>query len=291
MKTVLVDIETDGLNYSKIHCLAVKIYGEVGAPVLFTDMHKFAQWAEKNGVLHGARWVAHNGCGFDFHVLSELTAVDVSPSTCIDTQVLSKLHDYNKFNGHGLKEWGLYLGIHKGDYDGGWEKYSVEMGEYCVQDVIVLEAIYKALEHMVDNPAWEMAVHVEHDMAFICRDLETNGFTFNSRKALSMLSEIEEKLDKLKHLFEEKFPKKRVKVKTCKFRKKVDGSLYSNVVQDYADYEIELHDDGEHYDCFEYRAFNPGSPKDRIDILWDAGWKPYEKTKGHLKAIREARSK
>ena len=33
--------------------------------------------------------------------------------------------------------------------------------------------------------------------------------------------------------------------------------------------------------------FNPGSTKQRIERLWEAGWKPVDKTKGHLLFERE----
>jgi len=42
--------------------------------------------------------------------------------------------------------------------------------------------------------------------------------------------------------------------------------------------------------CFtliESVPFNPRSPKQCIDRLWEAGWEPTEKTKGHIKAERE----
>lgn len=32
--------------------------------------------------------------------------------------------------------------------------------------------------------------------------------------------------------------------------------------------------------------FNPGSPKQRVDLFWDYNWKPTEKTKGHLDFLR-----
>jgi hypothetical protein len=38
--------------------------------------------------------------------------------------------------------------------------------------------------------------------------------------------------------------------------------------------------------CYDYVPFNPGSPKDRIEKLWEAGWKPHEKTKTHQEFLR-----
>lgn len=36
--------------------------------------------------------------------------------------------------------------------------------------------------------------------------------------------------------------------------------------------------------------FNPASPKQRIDVLTEAGWKPTEKTKGHIAELRKGKS-
>ena len=47
--------------------------------------------------------------------------------------------------------------------------------------------------------------------------------------------------------------------------------------------------EGDELICFDYQAFNPGSPVDRIDVLWDAGWKPVIKTKGHKKFEKDSR--
>ena len=38
--------------------------------------------------------------------------------------------------------------------------------------------------------------------------------------------------------------------------------------------------------CYDFISFNPGDSKDRVDVLWDAGWKPFEKTATHNKFNR-----
>ena len=35
--------------------------------------------------------------------------------------------------------------------------------------------------------------------------------------------------------------------------------------------------------CWDYKSFNPGSTKDRVEKLWEAGWNPTEKSNGHYK--------
>lgn len=288
--TVLVDIETDGLEYTKIHCIAMQILGVMHEPKLFTDVGEFNDFCYDEGVMDGARWVAHNGCGFDFHVINDLTDVTVDTKIAIDTLVLSKLVFYSKFGTHSLKELGQSLGVHKGDYEGGWEVYTPEMGEYCVQDVVVLEAIYNQFERVISNPKWAKSIEVEHRMAYICRDMQANGFDFDVSAAEATLDEVTADMTALEKGFDVAFPPKLKLAKTCKLRKKKNGDYYDNVINDFATYdEVKIREEDGEYDCYEFVPFNPGSPRDRIDVLWDAGWKPHEKTEGHKKKLKEAR--
>jgi hypothetical protein len=39
--------------------------------------------------------------------------------------------------------------------------------------------------------------------------------------------------------------------------------------------------------CYDWIEFKPSSPKMRIDRLWEAGWTPVEKTKGHIQYDRD----
>jgi hypothetical protein len=43
--------------------------------------------------------------------------------------------------------------------------------------------------------------------------------------------------------------------------------------------------------CYDWVDFDPGSPKQRIDRLWEAGWQPVDKTKGHIQWEREQRDR
>jgi DNA polymerase-1 len=44
---------------------------------------------------------------------------------------------------------------------------------------------------------------------------------------------------------------------------------------------------GHSFSLIEFVPFNPGSPKQIVERLNESGWKPYENTKGHIKAERE----
>ena len=62
-------------------------------------------------------------------------------------------------SGHGLKQWGVFLGELKGDYgdqEDAWDVYREDMFVYCEQDVLVTTKLYHWLCHQanfdVNNP-------------------------------------------------------------------------------------------------------------------------------------------
>lgn len=119
---------------------------------------------------------------------------------------------------HSLKAWGLRLGIHKGDYAGGWKQWSPEMHEYMDQDVEVLIAQFKWLraakpvswgvqygwDRKKDKPIFRnfdfdklspppVASQIEHEFAAIIRRMESRGFTFDHGQALKLQAELQKK--------------------------------------------------------------------------------------------------
>ena len=282
---VFADIETDGLNPTKIHCISI-FYPSINFRYTFTDMAKFHSWVINT---EPSVWVFHNGLGFDVPVINRLVASNlINPKKVIDTFVVSRLVNYTKFSTHSLRELGEYLGVFKGDYTGSWDNCSEEMIKYCEQDVEVLEAIYDHYQFALKDTQWKQSLRVEHDMAIVCRQMSDNGFHFNKAKAESLLSEIETKTNEIKDSFAIAFPPTLQEVNRIKLRKKKDGSLFSNVDAAYSKYPL-CKTEGEELVCFDYVATDPNSPKKRIDILWDAGWKPTDKTDGYKKFIKDSR--
>lgn len=178
MQVVLFDVETNGLldELDRVHCIAagppegeVKLYHDHGG-------RRDGTLAEGLELLASADvLVAHNLIGFDLPALRK--ACDFEPRGLLwDTLVVSRLaypdlrpRDFARkdlpgrlIGRHSLEAWGYRLGVHKGDYKthADWSRYSEEMGDYCVQDVRVLQAIYG---HLKDYPP--KAVALEHEFA------------------------------------------------------------------------------------------------------------------------------
>ena len=91
------------------------------------------------------------------------------------------------YGSHSLKAWGLRMGNHKGDYDGGWETYSEDMLHYMEQDVEVTHDLLKFLK----PEAYSLeAIVLEHDVAHVTDAIGKAGWTFDSKKASNLYGEL-----------------------------------------------------------------------------------------------------
>jgi DNA polymerase-1 len=282
MKILFQDIETDGLDPTKIHCICTKLRGSDEVR-FFTYMDEYFDYIVG---LNPDIYVFHNGLGFDVPVINKLVSPGLIPhEKVIDTMVVSKLFDYKNFNTHSLEELGKFVGVHKLEYEGDWDTCTEEMIRYCHQDVAVTEAIFELFWPIIQDPAWKQALRTEHDMAALCHTMSTNGFKFDKFNAMSTLDEIVKEMGELEDSFRTAFPPKLVEVNRIKYRYKKDGELYNTVINAMNVYP-KTEREGDMLVCYDYKEFNPGSPKDRIDTLWEAGWKPFDKTDGHKKSLR-----
>lgn len=156
--------------------------------------------------------IFHNGISYDIPVLNKLYPwFSVEPSKVLDTLVLGRLIYTNikdidmdllkkhklpsrLFGSHSLEAYGYRLGLMKGEYAEEfkqkmgeaykhgmeWLEFSQEMLDYCVQDVVVTEALY---EKMHSKNYAEMAIQLEHEIQWLMAQQVRNGFHFNEGKA------------------------------------------------------------------------------------------------------------
>ena len=186
--TAFFDIETDGLDATKIHCICAMLSD--GEPTVYNflgerSVEEFREWldVESVRVLSG-----HNIIGFDLPVLRKLGGFTWDLGVR-DTLVLSRLANPSLEGGHSLRNWGQKLGNYKDDYDGGWDNFSAEMLKYCQQDVRVTSAVYSHLEKQLKGGVdSEKAIDLEHEVFRIIKGQEDNGMSFNEEKAFNLLS-------------------------------------------------------------------------------------------------------
>ena len=213
------DIETDGLVATKVHCLVTKDV-DTGSVETFTNEQMEDGIAKLTAA---AELIGHNIISYDIPSLKRIYPHFEPQGLVTDTLVLSRLiradlknedfeHQWANtetvlpkrlYGSHSLGAWGYRIGLHKGDYAGGWETFSQEMLDYCIQDVEVTDALYKHL-----NPAnySQEAISYAHQLATVCDRVGNFGWTFDTEKAHKLYAELaavrEELEGQLHELFE-----------------------------------------------------------------------------------------
>ena len=198
----IFDLETDGLldEVTRVHCLVIKS----------TDSGEVTSYTGKDieaGIKYlmdsDQQLIGHNVIKYDIPVLQKLYPwFVVSKDRVIDTLVLARLvyanikeHDVKLmasgklpkklYGSHSLEAWGNRLGNYKGDYTGGWEVFTQEMLDYCIQDVHVTHTL---LDKLNGKEFSQQSIELEHQVAWLMARQERNGFYFNEQKASELYS-------------------------------------------------------------------------------------------------------
>ena len=239
----IVDIETDSLDATKIHCIVAKDIDTGKVYPFPPDMlHGFRDWS------HGVdQFIMHNGLSFDAPMCNKLLNTNIKPSQVVDTLILSQLLNPVKEGGHSLKMWGLRLGLPKGEVED-FKIYTPEMLDYCKQDVEITHALFKQLSKEVTKFS-SYSVALEHKVRVIMNKQERNGFAFNLEEATKLFSKIEIERQEIDQRAIKIFPQKEIKLKTKT----------------------------------NYKPFNIGSRQQQVEVLMSKGWEPQHKTdKGNI---------
>lgn len=285
---VICDIEADGLEdtVSKIWCVVCKDI-DSGQVSCFTDYdsdYPSLHTLRTEYAPHVTRWIGHNFIDYDSWVLQHFGNVSIPADSIYDTLVVSRLAGYARPGGHSLEAWGHFLGSPKGTFND-WSKYSKEMMAYCQQDVEVNHKIYQYLLEKVSREEFKEAIAIEHYIAALCSQMRRDGFKFNARRAERILSTTTGALDEIDRALLHLPPKARF-VRTYNPKLTKHGTISrTSVPRGWKDL-TSLSPDSP-FSVIEWDPFNPGSPRQVVERLNDAGWKPVDKTKGHIEALKE----
>lgn len=278
---VVLDVESDDLDAKVIWVVVTKDLstGEV------------REWYGPDGLmvyLDGSFIVGHNLLWFDVVVLNRLWHLGIDPERCIDTLVVSRLINSWDYSQHSLANWGDRLGFPKGDFHD-FSKLTPEMVTYCIRDVELTAKIFLFLKRFIENPKLRRSMQVEHRAAIICREMHDNGFGFDIGAGRILYAKIESELKGLSEQIQLAFPPAKVISRTIlpvlttsgKINRRSFTWLGLNETPESIGAVA-----GVPFHVYEEEVFNPSSTKQCIDRLWEFGWNPTEKTKGHIKAER-----
>ncbi len=263
---MIFDIETDDLNATKVWCLVAK--------ELNGKIHKFGHNQIQNGLdlLSTAdALIGHNIIGFDLPVLEKLYDFKFTGQV-IDTLVMSRLYNPVRENGHSLKTWGFRVNMYKKEQPE-FTSYSPEMLEYCVGDVCLNEKVY---EHLLNEGKGfsEQSLELEHRVAKIINEQEKTGFHFDSRQAMELLADLQDKKSQTELEVQTTFKPKWIDDKLVTPYVRKDGQLSKRGL---TDEEYDTCMTQKNYEPFMRKKlvdFNLGSRKQIGEYLIDFGWKP-----------------
>ena len=197
----VIDIECDGLNPTKIHCMSVgyRDSNNLWQVKSTTDYNEMRSVLDKADVIIG-----HNFMRFDIVVLEKLLEVKYE-GKIIDTLALSWYLEPSRFE-HGLEEWGVTFGIPKPKITD-WDNLSVE--EYihrCEEDVKINTRLWKkqANQLMVlyddKSEAWRFVDYLMFKMD-CAREQESSRWKLDTKRCESGLQKLflvhKEKIDNL----------------------------------------------------------------------------------------------
>ena len=287
---IVFDIEADGLHPNNVWCIVAKELDGKIHTFDNTQIHEGIKFLQEADTLIG-----HNIIGYDIPVLEKLYDVKF---TCNveDTLVMSRLFNPVRENGHALKAWGWRVGMLKQEQPEDFDSYTPEMLEYCIQDVKLNEAVYKFL--IKEGTLFSQdSINLEHQVAYIIKDQERNGFFFNTQQAMELLAELKTKQLEVEDEVHNTFKPKWVDDKLVTPYVKKDGELSKRGLTDEEYDKCIKTQNVEPFMRQKLVDFNLGSRKQIGEYLIDFGWKPIKFTptgqpivdEGTLKKIEHIR--
>lgn len=292
MRLASCDIETNAIEHPDKCWLVGGKMMDTGEVFKFENVHEDPVARKAATEWHHSldKMVGHNFIQYDLPLLNKWLDTPLDPRKVIDTLIVSRVVDYDipsptgGSGPHSLKSWGLRLGVHKGDYTD-FENFTQEMIDYWYGDLDTTEALFNHFSDIIFDKDWARSLRAEHDVQIELVRSKYHGFHFNADLATHLLEGVSGQMEGIEAQFQEDFPPKLLPVNTIKYREKADGTPYSSVIKAKEKYSLTQRV-GDDLVCYDFIPFNPGASKDRADVLWDNGWKPFDKTKTHIKFNR-----
>jgi DNA polymerase I-like protein with 3'-5' exonuclease and polymerase domains len=224
---LLFDIETNGLprkGLDRIHCIVAK---DLDTEQVFRFNDTGSTHSVTNGITllqEADVLIGHNIVGFDIPVIQQIYPFFQTKAVLYDTLILSRMffpdilsRDYRKkpigmpaklYGRHSLEAWGYRLGDYKGEFGKttDWSDWSMEMEDYCEQDVHVCDSLFRLMEQNDRLARFADSIRLEHDLAAIMAKQETSGWPFDVTAAQKLEATLRTEMDQLADKMREVFP-------------------------------------------------------------------------------------
>lgn len=278
------DIEADSLTPTKVWAIGC-LEHDTGETRIFRrpDLNPkpFVEYARKV-----TGWVFHHGLGYDVPAINSLVADVLDPSTVIDTLVISRLLNFQRPGGHSLESYGEEFGSPKIKFND-FSQLTEEMITYLRQDLVVGHKLFEKFKDYIFSPRWKEALRTEHDTAWFCTQMSKNGFSYDLNKSDELLDKINKELYSLDIEIQKAFPPRSKLVREINPELTKHGTFHRKDFRWYDGTDYSIFTPGAPFSLIKFDEFNAGSPKQIVERLNEAGWKPFEKTKTHIQAERD----
>tara|TARA_B100001063_G_scaffold227047_1_gene237145 strand:- start:18954 stop:20327 length:1374 start_codon:yes stop_codon:yes gene_type:complete len=290
------DIETDGFDYTKIHCIAVDNGSKLGATCSYDAMRNYFSNAEM--------LVGHNIYRFDIPAVEEMLGIKVK-AKLVDTLALSWYLEPKRVM-HGLADYGEDYGIPKPKVDDWVGLSPAEYKNRCREDVKINTTLWekqwaKLLRmYETEEEAWKLVDYLMFKME-CAREQEERRWKIDVPKATELRGRLSGLHQEAVTRLEEVMPDVPVYTKKTKPKKpyKQDGTLSALGEKWFA--LLKEHDLPEDTEEMSYiSSYNkPNAASDPQIKAWLAGlgWIPCtfkfkrDKDTGDLRQIPQVRKK
>lgn len=293
----IMDIETNGF-YEAANTIWIAVCKDLDKDeiVSFSDydqksrpLSEFTEYLSKAEAIIG-----HNIIGFDLPVVHKILKWEPRPDQkLIDTMIISQLNNYRREGKHSLKNFGQILEDNKIDYQGGFDKFSQEMKEYCIQDVQLNHKVYKYVtneaKQLIENrPKYKKSLQLEHSIANICANQIKNKWKFDITAAKALYEKLTADMKVIEDELEPKLkPRKIWKDTEDKFPKYLKNGLYTTVTcrmlseiynKEVLPTDINIHPADKPFRRFTIIPADLGNMEQVKAMLQDEGWEPTQFT-------------
>lgn len=287
---LVIDVETNALrNPTQIHVVCTRdIDG---------NTREFINPLKNSIVMHRmlsymrgfSCYVGHHLIGYDYAQVFNKIVPDhpLTLSNMVDTLVLSRLFKFTNPPGHSIEAWGNRLGVKKqGTGIEQWDTLTPDMISRCHSDTDICLRIYQRYAKYIKKEQWQRSIDLEQRMAFVCSDMSDNGFGFDVTAAKELLDRVTKVYEPVSESIATQFKPRVVPIREVTPRCTKAGTFNMNDFRWYDGDDLTMFT-GDPFTIVAFEDFNPGSPMQVIDRLNEAGWKPTDKTKGHIEILRQ----